>query len=109
MSALKRHYDLTAIWRNEPGWRGYLRSVNHSDIGKRFIVAAFAFFAIGGVLAMLIRAQLATPRSAFVGPEVYNQLFTMHGSIMMFLFASSARRLRSVGSCAPCLGVCSGG
>lgn len=87
MSALKRHYDLTAIWRNEPGWRGYLRSVNHSDIGKRFIVAAFAFFAIGGVLAMLIRAQLATPRSAFVGPEVYNQLFTMHGSIMMFLFA----------------------
>ncbi|WP_314373459.1 cytochrome c oxidase subunit I [Sphingomonas paucimobilis] len=87
MSALKRHYDLTAIWRNEPGWRGYLRSVNHSDIGKRFIVAAFVFFAIGGVLAMLIRAQLATPRSAFVGPEVYNQLFTMHGSIMMFLFA----------------------
>ncbi|SUJ31954.1 cytochrome c oxidase, subunit I [Sphingomonas paucimobilis] len=69
MSALKRHYDLTAIWRNEPGWRGYLRSVNHSDIGKRFIVAAFAFFAIGGVLAMLIRAQLATPRSAFVGPR----------------------------------------
>lgn len=87
MSALKRHQDLTAIWGNEPGWRGYLRSVNHSDIGKRFIVAAFVFFAIGGVLAMLIRAQLATPRSAFVGPEVYNQLFTMHGSIMMFLFA----------------------
>ncbi|MEP9402649.1 cytochrome c oxidase subunit I [Sphingomonas sp. VNH70] len=87
MSALKLHRELTAIWRTEPGWRGRLRSVNHSDIGKRFIVAAFVFFAIGGVLAMLIRAQLATPRSAFVGPEVYNQLFTMHGSIMMFLFA----------------------
>lgn len=87
MSALKLHYQLHAIWRTEPGWRGHLRSVNHSDMGKRFIVAAFVFFAIGGVLAMLIRAQLATPRSAFVGPEVYNQLFTMHGSIMMFLFA----------------------
>ncbi len=87
MKALKLHHDLTAIWRTEPGWRGALRSVNHSDMGKRFIVGAFAFFAIGGVLAMLIRAQLATPDSAFVGPEVYNQLFTMHGSIMMFLFA----------------------
>lgn len=87
MKALRLHHELTAIWRTEPGWRGGLRSVNHSDIGKRFIVAAFVFFAIGGVLAMLIRAQLATPRSAFVGPEVYNQIFTMHGSIMMFLFA----------------------
>ena len=87
MRALTLHRELTAIWRTEPGWRGHLRSVNHSDIGKRFIVAAFAFFAIGGVLAMLIRAQLATPDSAFVGPEVYNQLFTMHGSIMMFLLA----------------------
>lgn len=87
MSALKLHRELSAIWGNDPGWRGYMRSVNHSDIGKRFIVASFVFFAIGGVLAMLIRAQLATPRSAFVGPEVYNQLFTMHGSIMMFLFA----------------------
>ncbi|PZQ58247.1 MAG: cytochrome c oxidase subunit I [Sphingomonas taxi] len=87
MKALRLHRELTAIWRTEPGWRGRLRSVNHSEIGKRFIVAAFVFFAIGGLLAMLIRAQLATPRSAFVGPEVYNQLFTMHGSIMMFLFA----------------------
>lgn len=87
MKALRLHRELTAIWRTEPGWRGTLRSVNHSDIGRRFIVAAFVFFAIGGVLAMLIRAQLATSHSAFVGPAVYNQLFTMHGSIMMFLFA----------------------
>jgi len=87
MKALRLHREMDAIWRTEPGWRGALRSVNHSDMGKRFIVAAFVFFSIGGVLAMLIRAQLATPHSAFVGPEVYNQLFTMHGSIMMFLFA----------------------
>ncbi len=87
MTALRRHRALTAIWGWPEGWRGLIVSVNHSDIGKRFILTAFAFFAIGGGLAMLIRAQLATPGSAFVGPEIYNQLFTMHGSIMMFLFA----------------------
>jgi len=87
MSALSRHKALDAIWKAPSGWRGTIVSVNHSDIGKRFIIAAFTFFAIGGVLAMLIRAQLATPNSAFVGPDIYNQLFTMHGSIMMFLFA----------------------
>ena len=87
MNVLQRHRALSAIWDAPKGWRGTLVSVNHSDIGKRFILTAFAFFAIGGVLAMLIRAQLATPDSAFVGPAIYNQLFTMHGSIMMFLFA----------------------
>ncbi len=87
MTPLQRHQALTAIWGTPKGWRGIAASVNHSDIGRRFILAAFAFFAIGGVLAMLMRAQLATPGSAFVGPAIYNQLFTMHGSIMMFLFA----------------------
>ncbi|WP_439546219.1 cytochrome c oxidase subunit I [Sandarakinorhabdus sp.] len=87
MTALSRHRALHAIWDRGPGWRGALASVNHTDIGRRFIITAFAFFCIGGVLAMLIRAQLATPGSAFVGPAVYNQIFTMHGSIMMFLFA----------------------
>lgn len=87
MNALQRHRALNTIWGTPAGWRGTVVSVNHSDIGKRFIIAAFVFFAIGGVLAMLIRAQLATPNSAFVGPDIYNQLFTMHGSIMMFLFA----------------------
>ena len=57
MNVLQRHRALSAIWDAPKGWRGTLVSVNHSDIGKRFILAAFAFFAIGGVLAMLIRAQ----------------------------------------------------
>lgn len=87
MKAIRLHHRQNAIWRNDPGLRGVLNSVNHSSIGQRFIVAAFVHFAIGGVLAMLIRAQLATPHSAFVGPKVYAQIFTMHGSIMMFLFA----------------------
>ncbi|WP_228242308.1 cytochrome c oxidase subunit I [Porphyrobacter sp. GA68] len=87
MNVIQLHHDLTRIWNNEPGWRGVFSSVSHTTLGKRFMITAAVFFGIGGVLAMLIRAQLATPASAFTGPEVYGQIFTMHGSIMMFLFA----------------------
>lgn len=85
-SAIRLHKQLDAIWRTPPGL-GRLSAVNHNIIGRRFIITAFVFFGIGGVLAMLIRAQLATPRSAFLGPDIYNQIFTMHGTVMMFLFA----------------------
>ncbi|APT59591.1 cytochrome c oxidase subunit I [Roseomonas gilardii] len=85
-SPVRLHKELERIWATPKGW-GALSAVNHTVIGKRFIVTAFVFFAIGGLLSMLIRAQLATPRSAFLGPEVYNQVFTMHGTVMMFLFA----------------------
>jgi cytochrome c oxidase subunit I+III len=78
--------ELERIWHTPRGW-GRLSSVNHTVLGRRFIIAAFVFFAIGGALAMLIRAQLASPDSAFVGPALYNQIFTMHGTVMMFLFA----------------------
>ncbi|UEM01339.1 cytochrome c oxidase subunit I [Skermanella rosea] len=84
--AMRLHRDLDRIWSTPPGI-GRLSAVNHTIVGRRFIVAAFVFFTIGGLLAMLIRAQLATPHGAFVGPELYNQIFTMHGSVMMFLFA----------------------
>jgi len=87
MKALRLHREFSKIWGTQRGWRGSIESVNHSDIGKRLMLSAFFFFLVGGVLSMLIRAQLATPDSAFAGPEVYNQIFTMHGSIMMFLFA----------------------
>ncbi|WP_046862688.1 cytochrome c oxidase subunit I [Microvirga massiliensis] len=87
MNALRRHRELERIWASRPGWRGKLTTVNNNDIGLMFLSAAVTFFAIGGILAMLIRGQLASPRSAFMGPEVYNQVFTMHGTIMMFLFA----------------------
>ena len=85
-SPIRLHKELERIWATPKGW-GALSAVNHTVIGKRFIVTAFVFFTIGGLLAMLIRAQLATPRSAFLGPDVYNQVFTMHGTVMMFLFA----------------------
>ncbi|MDX6805882.1 cytochrome c oxidase subunit I [Terrihabitans rhizophilus] len=86
LSPIALHKALSAIWDTPPGW-GRLSAVNHTVIGRRFIIAAFIFFAIGGMLSMLIRAQLATSNSAFIGPEIYNQIFTMHGTIMMFLFA----------------------
>jgi hypothetical protein len=87
MNVLRRHRALVRIWASDPGWRGWFTTVNHTDIGRMFLAAAVVFFFIGGILAMLIRVQLATPRSPFMGPEIYNQIFTMHGTIMMFLFA----------------------
>jgi hypothetical protein len=87
MNSLSRHRALTRIWASEPGWKGCFTTVNHTDLGRMFLFVAVVFFVIGGILAMLIRAQLATPRSAFMGPDIYNQVFTMHGTIMMFLFA----------------------
>ncbi|WP_417582183.1 cytochrome c oxidase subunit I [Pelagibacterium sp.] len=86
LSPIRLHKSLERVWRTGPGWQR-LSAVNHTVLGKRFMLTAFVFFAIGGVLAMLIRAQLATPDAAFVGPEIYNQLFSMHGTVMMFLFA----------------------
>jgi cytochrome c oxidase subunit I+III len=83
---IRLHKALSRIWGTG---RGFARAsaVNHSILGLRFMTTAAIFFGIGGMLAMLIRAQLATPQSAFIGPEIYNQIFTMHGTIMMFLFA----------------------
>jgi cytochrome c oxidase subunit I+III len=87
MNALRRHRALTRIWASEPGLKGWFTTTNHTDLGRMFMTVSAIFFIIGGLLAMLIRAQLATPHSAFVGPQIYNQIFTMHGTIMMFLFA----------------------
>ena len=61
--------------------------VNHRSIGKRYMVTAFAFFLAGGILAALMRIQLSRPENHFLGPDLYNQIFTVHGSTMMFLFA----------------------
>ena len=85
-TALRLHRQLSAIWATGPGIQR-LAAVNHSVIGIRMMVTSFVFFAIAGVLGMLTRVQLATPNSGFMVPETYNQVFTMHGSMMLFLFA----------------------
>ncbi|MBB3181753.1 cytochrome c oxidase subunit I [Variovorax sp. Sphag1AA] len=84
--ALRLHRELTRIWATGPGWQR-LASVNHSVIGMRMFITSFAFFLIAGVLGMLTRVQLATPHSGFLDPATYNQVFTMHGSMMLFFFA----------------------
>ncbi len=84
--ALRLHRQLSAIWATGPGWQR-LAAVNHSVIGVRMMVTSFVFFAIAGVLGMLTRVQLATPNAQFMEPQIYNQVFTMHGVMMLFLFA----------------------
>ncbi len=73
-------------WESPTGLDGWFSVVNNRPLGMRFMITAFAFFVVGGLMALLMRTQLAVPENTFLGPEVYNQLFTMHGSTMMFLF-----------------------
>jgi cytochrome c oxidase subunit I+III len=77
---------LEAAWAPPRGWR-ILSAVNNTQVGLFYIGAALLFFLIGGSLALLVRAQLAVPGNTLLGPDTYNQVFTMHGTIMMFLFA----------------------
>ncbi|BCB90508.1 aa3-type cytochrome oxidase subunit I [Phytohabitans suffuscus] len=65
-----------------------LRQTDAKQIGIMYGITAFAFFAVGGMLALLMRAELARPGLQFLSPEQYNQLFTIHGTIMLLLFAT---------------------
>ena len=69
-----------------PGILGWLTTTDHKKIGISYMVTAFGFFMLGGALAEIIRAQLYSPESRLVSPGTYNEVFTMHGSIMMYLF-----------------------
>ena len=80
--------QLEEIWKTEPGLIGQLASVDHKEIGKRYIVTALIFLLLGGVEALVMRLQLAGPDRHVLGPEAYNQLFTMHGATMIFLYAA---------------------
>ncbi|MGE0213459.1 MAG: cytochrome c oxidase subunit I [Parvibaculaceae bacterium] len=77
---------LRAVWANPKGWR-YWTSVNNTQIGLWYGATAFAFMLFAGVLALLVRTQLAVPGNNFLSAEVFNQAFTLHGTVMMFLFA----------------------
>jgi cytochrome c oxidase subunit I len=77
---------LEAAWARPRGWH-YFSDVNNSSVGIWYITAAFGFMLFGGVLALLMRLQLAVPENTLVSAETYNQLFSLHGTVMMFLFA----------------------
>ena len=76
--------QLAHTWREPAGFRGWFSCVDHKTIGLRFIVTAFCFFVLAGLLAALMRLQLAQPDNDLLGPDLYNQIFTMHGTTMMF-------------------------
>ncbi|MDQ1397768.1 MAG: cytochrome c oxidase subunit, partial [Acidimicrobiaceae bacterium] len=78
--------ELREVWEDAPGLPGFFSTVDHKRIGIRYIYTSFIFFFIAGLTALLMRAQLATPNNNVVGPQTYNELFTMHGTTMIFLF-----------------------
>jgi cytochrome c oxidase subunit I len=70
------------------GWFGALTSTDHKRIGLNLGIASLAFFLLGGVFALLMRTQLAQPNTQFLSDTSYNELFTMHGSTMIYLFVT---------------------
>ena len=79
---------LQEIWERRPGLVGWLGDVDHKEIGKRYVLTAFAFLLLGGVEALVMRLQLGGPNLRVLTPEQYDQLFTMHGVSMIFLYAA---------------------
>jgi cytochrome c oxidase subunit I len=79
-------HRLTRLWETPDNWLAWLCTVDHKALGIRYIVTACCFLALGGLEAALMRLQLARPENRLLSPETYNQLFTMHGTTMMFLF-----------------------
>ncbi|KZY34235.1 cytochrome ubiquinol oxidase subunit I [Roseovarius sp. HI0049] len=77
---------LRAAWATPKGFR-YITAVNNTEVGKWYCMTALCFMLLAGVMALLIRAQLAVPENELISADRFNQLFTMHGSAMMFLFA----------------------
>ncbi|WP_375176021.1 cytochrome c oxidase subunit I [Pseudooceanicola sp.] len=77
---------LRKAWETPSGWR-YFTAVNNTEVGKWYCLTALAFMLLAGVMALIIRLQLAVPENDLVSADRFNQLFTMHGSAMMFLFA----------------------
>jgi len=78
---------LERSWHEPRGLWGWLITVDHKRIGKRYIATAMTFFLLAGLEALAMRVQLARPQNGFLDPDKYNQFFTMHGTTMMFLFA----------------------
>src|SRR6185503_9883247 len=79
--------ELERTWARPRGLRGWCTDTDHKAIAMRYIVTAFVFFVLGGIEAALMRLQLARPENHFLSPDQYNQIFTVHGTTMMFLFA----------------------
>src|SRR6187397_1061886 len=81
-----RREHLGRIWLERPGVLGWLTTTDHKRIGLLYLFTASAFFAAGGVEALVMRTQLMAPDQDLVGPGAYNELLTVHGVTMVFFF-----------------------
>ena len=82
---LERLHD---TWEARPGLYGILATVDHKTIGKRYLVTSLIFLVLGGIEALIMRAQLTHANAHLLSPGAYDQLFTMHGITMIFWYAS---------------------
>jgi cytochrome c oxidase subunit 1 len=87
LAATELSSRLAHVWGTPRGIIGALSTVDHKIIGRRYIITAFLFLFLAGLAAVAMRVQLARAENTLIGPDLYNQLFTMHGTTMMFLFA----------------------
>src|SRR5690242_21664162 len=69
-----------------PAWLEWVTTTDHKKIGIMYLVTTFVFFLLGGVEALMMRLQLGAPNNSLVTSEHYNQLLTLHGTTMIFLF-----------------------
>jgi cytochrome c oxidase subunit I len=88
IDSVEHEARLAELWETAPGLKGFLSSVDHKEIGIRYIVTAFIFLALGGIEALVIRLQLAGPNLTLLTPAEYNQFFSTHGMTMIFLYAA---------------------
>src|SRR5215213_3935523 len=77
---------LERVWLERPGVLGWVTTTDHKRIGLLYFFTSLVFFAAGGIEALVIRSQLLVPEEKLVSPDAFNQLFTMHGLTMIFLF-----------------------
>ncbi|MEG9437910.1 cytochrome c oxidase subunit I [Edaphobacter sp. HDX4] len=88
MSTTALESKLAALWETPKSVYGWFATVDHKELGIRYLVTAFAFLVIGGLEALIMRLQLARSNMGLLTPEAYNQIFTMHGATMIFWYAA---------------------
>ena len=88
MSTLPIEQRLTELWERPKTVRGWFATVDHKELGIRYVVTAFVFLLVGGLEALLMRIQLSGPEQTVLGPESYDQIFSMHGITMIFWYAA---------------------
>jgi cytochrome c oxidase subunit I len=88
MSMTAVQHRLTEIWETPKTPWGWFATVDHKEIGRRYLATAFTFLILGGIEALIMRLQLARSDQSLLTPEAYDQIFTMHGMTMIFWYAA---------------------